>query len=281
MANKNQNTSPVVEKLTMFFNHYIVKNVLILIFTGILIFWGMLVSLRFYTHHGEALSVPNLTGLTLDEAGKILTSKKMRWQLSDSVYVTAVKPGTVVSQNPEPGSKVKENRNIFLTINALTPEKVKMPNVVGVSTRQAKTTLESQGLFVGKMTYVPDIAKDYVLKQLYRGEEIRRGTEINKGSEIELVLGQGLSDERTPVPNLLGNTFFEARETLIKYSLNLSVPIYDQTVITSADTLNAFIYRQKPAADGEATLQLGSYIDVWMTVDETKKPELPQENSKE
>jgi beta-lactam-binding protein with PASTA domain len=203
----------------------------------------------------------------------------MRWQLSDSVYVISVKPGAVVSQNPEPGSKVKENRNIFLTMNALMPEKVKMPNVVGVSFRQAKTMLESQGLNVGKMDYVPDIAKDYVLKQLYRDQEIRRGTEILKGSDIDLVLGSGLSNERTPVPNLLGNTFSEARETLTKYSLNLNVPIYDQTVITSADTLDAFIYRQRPVANGEAALQLGSYIDVWMMVDQTKKPDIPQEDN--
>ena len=262
----------------MFFNHYFIRSILTLTLALVFIFWGTLVVLRHYTHHGEALSVPDLTGLTLDEAENLLKSKKMRWQLSDSVYITSVKPGTVVSQNPEPGSKVKENRNIFLTMNALMPEKVKMPNVVGVSFRQAKTMLESQGLNVGIRTYVPDIAKDYVLKQSYRNQEIRRGTEILKGSDIDLVLGKGLSNERTSVPNLLGNTFSEARETLTKYSLNLSVPIYDQTVITSADTLNAFIYRQRPVASGDAALQLGSYIDVWMTVDQTKKPEISQEN---
>ena len=265
----------------MFFNHYIIRNVLILILAGVFVFWGTLVFLRHYTHHGEALPVPDVMGLTLDEAGKILKEQKMRWQLSDSVYVTLVKPGAVVSQNPEPGSKVKENRNIFLTMNALAPEKVKMPDVVGVSLRQAKTALESQGLYIGTMTYLPDIAKDYVLKQLYRGQEIRRGTEIVKGSEIELVLGRGLSDERAPVPDLLGNSFPEAKETTIKYSLNLSVPIYDNTVITSADTVDAFIYRQRPAAGDDAMLQLGSYIDVWMTVDESKKPDIPQENDSE
>ena len=278
MTKKNINTS---EKLKMFFNHYFIRSIIILTLAIGFIFWGTMVFLRHYTHHGEALSVPDLTGLTLNEAGNLLKSKKMRWQLSDSVYVTSVKPGAVVSQNPEPGSKVKENRNIFLTMNALMPEKVKMPNVVGVSFRQAKTMLESQGLNVGKMDFVYDIAKDYVLKQLYRDQEIRRGTEILKGSDIDLVLGSGLSNERTPVPNLLGNTFSEAREILTKYSLNLSVPIYDQTVITSADTLDAFIYRQKPVADGEAALQLGSYIDVWMTVDQTKMPDISQENDNE
>ena len=281
MAKKNYRSSPVMDKLKMFFNHYVVKNVLILIFAGLFIFYGTLVVLRHYTHHGEALSVPDVTGMTLKEAENLLKSKKMRWQLSDSVYVTSVLPGAVYIQSPEPGSKVKENRNIFLTVNALAPEKVKMPNVVDLTFRQAKSTLESQGLIIGHISYVPYIAKDYVLKQMYRGAEIRRGTEIIKGSEIDLVLGLGLSNERTLVPDLLGNTLFEARDIMTKYFLSFGVIIYDQTVITSADSLNAKIYRQKPAAGVDAMLQLGSSIDVWMSVDVTKNPDTIQVNESE
>ena len=262
----------ILEKLKKFFKHYIVKNVLLLILVAFAIFYGTLVVLKHYTHHGEMLQVPDVRALTLDEAIQVLQSQKMRWQLSDSVYVASEKPGAVVNQNPEAGSKVKENRSIFLIINALAPEKVKMPDVVGVSFRQAKTMLESQGLNLGQLTYVPDIAKDYVLQQQYRGQEIRKGTEIVKGAEIELVLGRGLSDEKTFVPDLLGNTLSEARETMTKYFLNFGVIIYDQTISTSADSVNAFIYQQRPVADADAMLQLGSPIDVWMTIDETKKP---------
>jgi len=281
MAKKNHNSSPVAEKLKMFFNHYVIKSILILIFAGLFMFYGTLVVLRHYTHHGEALSVPDVRGMTLREAENLLQSKKMRWQLSDSVYVSSVMPGTVFIQSPEPGSKVKENRNIFLTVNSLAPEKVKMPNVVDLSYRQAKTSLETNGLNIGQITHVHYIAKDYVMKQMYQGEEIRSGTEIIKGSEIDLVLGIGLSDERTPVPNLMGTVFFEARDSLTKYYLNFGVIIYDQTVITSTDSVNAFIYRQRPASNVNATLQLGSSIDVWMSVDETKRPDAIQEKESE
>ncbi len=280
MAKTNPTSSSLIEKLKTFFNHYIVKNVLILTLICFFVFYGTLIILRHYTHHGEALSVPDVRGLTMAEAGKTLESQKMRWQVTDSVYVTSVKPGAIVNQNPEPGFKVKENRNIFLTINALAPEKVKMPDVVGVSYRQAKTVLESLGLSVGKLTYVPDIAKDNVLKQIYKGREIRKGTEIVKGSDIELVLGRGLSDEKTNVPNLVGLTLTNAQEQVAKYFLNLGVIIYDNSVITSADSIKAFIWQQKPIANVDAMLQLGSSIDVWVTVDEKKKSDTiqPKEN---
>ena len=266
--------------LKKFFNHYIIKSVLILVLAGGFIFYGTLVVLRHYTHHGEALTVPDIVGLTLHDAGKLLQAQKMRWQFSDSVYVNTVPPGAVVSQYPEPGAKVKQKRTIFLVINALAPEMVKMPNVVDLSLRQAISTLESHGLIAGERTLVPDIARDYVLKQLYRGREIRSGTEIVKGSVIDLIVGRGLSDEWMPVPNLLGNTLSEARSTLTKYFLNFSV-IYDNTVLTSADSLNAFIYRQRPAAANDAMLQLGSSVDVWVTVDESKKPDIIREEESE
>ena len=117
----------------------------------------------------------------------------------------------------------------------------------------------------------------YVLGQKYNGQDIRRGTEIIKGSEIELVIGRGLSAERTLVPNVIGSTFIEARENLTKYFLNIVVIDYDNTVRTSADSVRAFIYQQRPTANPNATLQLGASIDVWLTVDESKKPNVAED----
>ena len=192
MAKKEDKLSYFLEIIKTFLNHYIVKNILILIILVSFILWGTLAVLRHYTHHGQAIPVPDVIGLPLEEATKLLQSYQMRWQLSDSVYVGSVRPGAVVNQNPEPGSNAKVNRNVFLVVNAISPEKVRMPNVVGLSLRQARTILEQQGLTVGRITYVPDFAKDYVLKQMFRGEEIARGQEVVKGSAIALVLGDGL-----------------------------------------------------------------------------------------
>ncbi len=281
MATSKKTTTPILELLRKILNHYMVKNVLILLILCFFIVAGSLLFLRYYTHHGEALSVPDVRGLKVEEAGKVLQSHKMRFQLTDSVYVASVPPGAIVNQNPEPGFKVKEKRTIFLTINAMSPEKVNMPDVVGVSFRQAKTMLESQGLSIGRLTYVPDIARDNVLKQMYKGKEIRKGTTIVKGSEIDLVLGRGLSDEVTNVPSLMGLSLMDARAHLTKYSLNLGVILYDPSVITSADSLKAFVWQQNPEPNVGAMLHLGESIDVWLTVDEHKNPDIIHSQSGE
>ena len=278
MAKEKENKSSfVLGIIKKILNHYIVKNVIILFLTGFFILYGTLVFLRHYTKHGKVITVPDVTGLTLYEAETALSSQKMRWQLVDSVYLSTARPGTVINQNPEPGFTVKENRNIFLVINAFSPEKVIMPDVVGVSFRQAKSTLESRGLSIGRITHVPDRYKDYVRKQFYRGQEIRRGTEIIKGSEIDLELGSGLSSQMTSVPNLLGRKLPDAQRAITQYTLNFGVIIHDNTVITRADTVNAFIYQQRPTAFGGAMVQLGAAIDVWLSVDDAKRPSMPQE----
>ena len=91
----------------------------------------------------------------------------MRIEITDSVFNHNLTRGTIIEQNPFAGFKVKKNRRIFLIINANTPEKVKMPNIVGVSHRQAEAVLKNAGLEIGRLIHVPDIAVNNILKQKY------------------------------------------------------------------------------------------------------------------
>jgi beta-lactam-binding protein with PASTA domain len=251
------------------FRHYIVKQLMIFAIVCIVLYIGALVALHYYTHHGEALPVPDVRGLTVKEAETLLNANKFRGQLSDSVYVPTAKAGTVVSQNPESGFKVKENRNVFLVINAMSPEMVQVPDVVGVSLRQATNILESQGLVVGQLSYQPDIARNNVLRQTYNGKVVRKGTKIVKGSKVDLVLGRGSGDEMISVPDLAGLDVSQASSILTKYFLNIGVITYDRSVVTGTDSLSAFIWQQNPAAG--STLQTGVSVDVWLSVEKNKE----------
>ena len=113
----------------------------------------------------------------------------------DSIYDSEKVPGTVLDQDPAPNSNVKENRMIYLTINATQPPDVKMPDLVDVSFRQAEAMLQSFGLITGEITYKADLAKNAVLEQRYRNKIIKPGTMLPKGSEIDLVLGDGLGED--------------------------------------------------------------------------------------
>lgn len=244
------------------------KHLALTLLLSLGIFWACFGYLSSYTKHGETIDVPNLVGKTEKEALSILEEADLRLVVADSIFDTKKPKGTVLDQNPSANFKVKENRTIYITLNALTPPKVQMPNLVDASLRQAKSMIESYGLIVGKTTYIPDYAKDAVLKQRYKGKDIKPGTQILSGSKIDLVLGDGLKrGERTSVPNLIGLTRDEADRRLRNLSLHTGAEVFDDSV---KDTLSARVYRQSPQYSSDAQISEGQSIDLFFTQDKSK-----------
>ncbi len=232
----------------------------------------VLIWLNFYTRHGQSRAVPDFKGLTIEQAEKLARKSKVRYQIMDSVYTSEVSRGCVAEQNPKAGFRVKKWRNVMLTINAFNPEMVAMPNLVNLPRRQAIALIESAGLEMGTYRYIPDISLDVVLRQLYNGREIQEGDSIQKGSVIDLVLGKGLSNQRTSVPDLIGLNLRDAKDRIMGASLTLVTSIFDSTVNTGQDSAAAFVYKQNPDYSPDATLQLGSSIYLWLTTDSARLP---------
>lgn len=235
-------------------------------------------SINFYTHHGEAISVPDFSGLTIEQAQRMAETKDFKVEVSDSVHFQDKEKGTIVSQVPTADSKVKTGRTIYLIINGIEAEKVPMPDLTGISVRQATSDAEIFGLKIGKLRYVPDISTT-VLEQSFKGKPIKANTLIIKGSTIDLVVGKGESNENTFIPNVLGLTNDEAEQKLSSLSLNIGVAVYDGTVKTTRDSTKARIWKQHPKSGNESNIKLGSYIDIWLTLDNDLIPEISTENS--
>jgi beta-lactam-binding protein with PASTA domain len=269
--------------LSFLFSKTFLKHLLIAVGISLVILISILLWIRIYTHHGQAITVPDMTGLSEEEVMIITGSKNLRFEITDSIFFKELPKGTVARQNPKPGSKVKENRRIYLTMNAVNPEMVTMPAVTGVTLRQARSSLESYGLVLGKITYKPHLAVNLVLEQRYKNQVIDPGKMVAKGSDIELVLGKGLSDETTELPDLIGYNLFMAREMLADRYLNPGAVIYDGTIKNETDTATAFIWKQRPEYKSGNQLKLGANVDLWLTVDSLKLPSpgLPENESME
>lgn len=234
---------------------------------------GTLLWLKIYTHHGKTIMVPDLTGLTIEEVDDVTSSRRLRFEVVDSVFSTEMPRGTVLKQNPHATTRVKKNRKIFLTMNAVNPEMVSMPELVGLSYRQARLALQNAGLIQGTITYRPDFAKNNVLQQMYRDTVINEGTLITKGSVINLVLGMGLSSETTRVPDLVGLGVEEATEIISDYFLNLGAVTFDESFEDAEDSTGALIWRQYPDYDELKRLNMGMEVDIWLTLDSTLLPQ--------
>ncbi len=232
----------------------------------------LLIWLNIYTRHGQSREVPDFVGLNMEQVRALARKSKMKFTVLDSVYTSHVPRGCVAEQSPKQGFRVKKWRNILLTLNAFRPEMVAMPNLVDLPLRQAKDMIEGSGLTLGKLIYKPDLSIDVVLSQLYNNKPVAAKDSIQKGSVIDLVLGKGLSNQRTPVPDLIGMRLEAATDRILEASLNLGTYIYDNTIQTAQDTVNAFVFKQNPEKREDVTLQMGSSIYLWLTVDSLKLP---------
>ena len=239
---------------------------------ALILLLSTLIWLRIYTHHGRTILVPDLAGLTVDEVSDVTSSRNLRYEIVDSIYSSEMPRGTVIRQNPRASSKVKKNRKIFLTMNAVNPEMVSMPRMVGLSIRQARLALQNAGLVLGDISYRPDYAVDNVLQQLHADSVINEGTEIRKGEVIDLVLGMGLSNETTRVPDLVGLGLATAREIVADYHLNVGAVTYDESMANEEDSAMNFVWRQYPEFDEFKRINKGLEVDIWLTIDSTLLP---------
>lgn len=224
-----------------------------------------------YTLHGEEVEVPGLVDLHITVIDVAIQNKdQLLVEISDSVFVKGKAGGSIIEQNPEAGKMVKQGRVIYLTLAADKPASIKMPKLVDKSLRQATSILETYGLEVGEMTYRPDMCSNCILEQKVSGQDIQAGDRIQIGSIIDLVVGQGLSNELVMVPYLLEFNTEMAKDLLQSKSLNLGVQLYDETVETAEDSANAIVYRQLPPFSQEPDVRMGAPIDLFLTLDKNK-----------
>jgi beta-lactam-binding protein with PASTA domain len=238
------------------------KNLIYIIgaFLGIVLITSLM--LRMYTHHGKSYRVPDLKGLTVEQIAKEVKKNKLRFQVIDSLFIPEATPGTVISQQPKAGLKVKQNRLIYITISSLSPEKVKIPNIIDISLRDAQSMLAYSGLRVGRIEYRPSEFVNVVLYPTLNGKQIPKNSLVNKGAAINLVVGIGLSDERTIVPELIGRNLREAKEALEAVGLNIGALVFNDSILTETDSINAIIWKQNPE-NSTGTIEIGSSIDMW------------------
>ncbi len=224
-------------------------------------------ALNAYTDHGKTVAVPDLSGLKKENLESVLNTLDLKFSVIDSVYDNKKPKGSIVDQTPSPGFHVKGGRTVYVTVVAMQPQRVKMPNLVDLTLRQATAQLETYGLKVGKTSYEPDIAKNVILKQLWRGRKIHPDSLIVKGSSIDLVLGDGLNNSEIPVPYFINLTPEQAEEAIKSGALIKGAFIYDTEV---KDSLKSRVYKQRPAYSTNSIAKIGDPVDLWFTENEDK-----------
>jgi eukaryotic-like serine/threonine-protein kinase len=257
----------------------------VLIHIALIISSFVLLSLLFFfvylpstTNHGEAITVPNLEGMPLEDMDDFLKKRHLNYEVSDSGYSAQYEPLAILKQYPLQGEKVKEGRKIYLTVKAKEPQTVKMPNLIDGSLKNAELVLRSYGLHRGKITYRPDMGVNVILEQWVDGQKINPGDKVQKGSFIDLIVGDGLGQQVFGIPRFIGLPLDEANFSVRASGLNIGsviIRVVDEEITRQINDLSAdleidsisiiqsgFVFNQSPMVGEE--VRLGEQVDLWV-----------------
>lgn len=257
--------------MNKFFSNWIVKNLIIFIVAVPLLILGFALFLRLVTDHGREVTVPDLRYMSVAEAEEKADEADVEVVVVDSIYNKRLPRGYIDSQRPAPGKSVKHDRKIRVIINARSARSVSMPDLKGMSLRQAMNEISAKHLVLGDLIYRQDMATNNVLDQRVGSSSYPAGRKIECGTVVDLVLGLNASSSGTSVPNVVGRGYDEAVRDLKSNSLNVKTVVYDESVKSYEDTLKAVVYRQGPAAS-KAPVPKGSRVSLYLTVDPERAP---------
>ncbi len=242
----------------------ILKHTTFVVVLAVAAGFGAHYALYYGTRHGAKCEVPQFKYESLDRAREVAIPDELRIVINDSLYAPMYAPGVVLDQLPVAGTVVKPGRAIYVTINAMQRRIVDMPYVAGRSLRQARNMLELAGFEIGELIYEPDLASNYVLRQVCNGEQVTSQSKIKApvGSPVELYIGLGNMSE-TVVPDLMGQTIVRAKSQILEAGLNLDSLSYNEDI--PIDSIKyAMVMRQ--SVDEESVQPLGTKLSIRVTL---------------
>lgn len=138
----------------------------------------------------ELFAVPDVTGETLRSARiKIMNSKFTFNDNVTEIYDSEVSSGRIIKQIPEPDELMPEGTEIELVISkGSKPEKIEMPNLIGLSLFEAESKLENAKINIGEITY--ESSESYFNGQVIK-QDVAVGKEILQDSTVNLVVSKG------------------------------------------------------------------------------------------
>ena len=176
-----------------------------------------------------------------------------------SEYKPEFRPGEILSQDPKAGTMVKKGRTVYVRIAAAKDADLIMPELTGLSVRQAVSIIEGHKLKVGKLIFVDDPYKNNVKEQRVNGRIIYAGQKVAPGTTVDLVVGNGDGSGTVMVPLVIGKTPAQARNDIYGRSLNVGIEHWEGV----RDRMSARVYRQEPDYTGVNTYPFGTSIELW------------------
>lgn len=201
----------------------------------------------------KEVTVPDVKGMSYSEAKEVLEAKGLKIEKADEPIASQkIEKGKIVSQTPSKNSKVKKGRTVRVIISAGNTE-LKVPDLKGLSYKEAKTLLSEMGLQISKGD---EVDSDSVAEGLIASQYPSAKTKVDKGDIITVNISKGKKD--AVIPKLVGTTFTsesDVSDILSKYGYKLGKVSYEESYETPGT-----IIKQSP--DAGTTAEKKTSVDI-------------------
>ena len=233
-------------------------HLLIMLGVSLVVLMVVLFFIRIYARQGEEYELPDVVGRNIAELQDD-NPIELDVVVMDSIFRPGEVGGLILTQDPKAGTMVKKGRKLYITMTAYTPEDAVLPELAGLTVRQAVNELYAEGLVVGKLKFVEDPYKNNVIDQTCKGKTLYAGQQIERGSVVDLVVGLGDGSGRSVVPFTIGKTADRARRDIVSASLNVGREHYSGV----KHRQTAVVCRQEPDYTGVSKYPYGTSVDLW------------------
>lgn len=136
----------------------------------------------------QGVEVPNVVGLTFDEANTQLVSKGFLVNKTED-YSDTIESGRVIAQTPADGNKAPKGSVITVTVSLGKEDtKIRVPNLIGLSEQDGTVEAIEAGLTVGSVTHIysDEVGEGMICYQSYS-----HGSYVDQGTSIDIKVSQG------------------------------------------------------------------------------------------
>lgn len=201
----------------------------------------------------DGIEVPDLKGLTFDEAKEQLNAKGLGIKNAGTVASDQYDEGQIVSQTPDALTKAEANTTVEVTLSSGKGE-VSVPSVTGMDETTAYNTLTNSGFTpVKDYAYSADVAQGNVIEQ-----SPNAGSLAKAGDNVKIVISRGKEQAEATsvaVPGVTGLTEDAARSAI----QNVGLAVGNVSSAYSDSVASGQIISQNPVAD--TAVDAGTAVD--------------------
>ena len=242
--------------LRFFLNPRLYISLMVLLLLGVI---GLVtmdrVIMPLYTGQGQGITVPDVSRMPLHVATEKLELYGLRHELASKRSNEAFPAEYVIDQTPAAGVIVKPNRKVYITVNTTSTPTVSVPDITGLSLRNATIQLQNSGLITGNITYESSRFRNSILRQ-----SVPAGRRVDHNTRVDLVVGDGLGSAMVAIPNLNQLHFTRAQNEINEAGLRVGSIRFEPTSQVPPNT----VLRYSPS--GPERVYEGTSVDLVVSV---------------